>query len=102
MVIFLLEHVPAKVRGELSRWMIEPRACMFVGSISAMVREKLWEHLIKDYPDCGAMLLYSAQTEQGFAIRTNGDTTRRVVDMEGVALIQRVQQSRPPAVELVE
>ena len=43
MVVLFMEHVPPSLRGKLSRWMIEPRAGVFVGSISAMVREKLWE-----------------------------------------------------------
>jgi len=43
MTIVILEKVPATVRGELSRWLIEPRKGIFVGQISAIVREKLWE-----------------------------------------------------------
>lgn len=97
MVVLLLESVPARMRGELSRWMIEPRVGVFVGNISAMVRDKLWEHLVKQEPTGGLMMLYSAKTEQGFAIRVSGDTTRRVVDMEGLFLIQKVRSETKPA-----
>jgi len=94
MVVFMLEHVPASLRGELSRWLIEPRAGVFVGNISAMVREKLWEHILKKEPESGLMLLHSAKNEQGCVLRTSGDTTRQVIDMEGLILIRRIEKPR--------
>jgi len=92
MVVLFIEHVLAGVRGELTRWMIEPRAGVFVGNMSAMVRDKLWESLQKKAPECAAMMLYSAQTEQGFAVRTYGDTTRKEIDFEGITLIKRMER----------
>lgn len=95
MVVLILEHVTPSVRGELTRWLLEPRAGLFVGSVSAMVREKLWESIQKKSPRCAMTLLYSARTEQGFAVRTYGDTTRQVVDYEGLALIRRPAGNTP-------
>ncbi len=43
MVVFLMEKVPVSLRGEITRWMLELRPGVFVGNISALVREKLWE-----------------------------------------------------------
>lgn len=43
MVVLVLERVPVSLRGELTRWLLEVRAGVFVGDVSAMVREKLWE-----------------------------------------------------------
>ena len=43
MVVLVLERVPASLRGELSRWMLEARAGVFIGDVTAMVRDKLWE-----------------------------------------------------------
>jgi len=93
MVVLIIEHVSPSVRGQLSRWMIEPRAGLFVGNISAMVREKLWEGILKQHPTCAITMLYSAKTEQGFAVRTYGDTTRQVVNYDGVMLIRRPQEN---------
>ncbi len=45
MVVMLLEKVPTTVRGELTRWLLELRAGVFVGNISALVRDKLWDML---------------------------------------------------------
>ena len=41
MVVMLMEKVPKSVRGELTRWLIELRSGVFVGNISALVRDKL-------------------------------------------------------------
>ena len=43
MIVMILEKVPVRLRGELTRWLIEPRQGVFVGHINAMVRERLWE-----------------------------------------------------------
>lgn len=89
MVVLILENVPTRLRGELSRWMIEPRAGVFVGSVSGMVRDKLWEEAKKGLVEGegGATLVYNSNTEQGFAIRTFGKTRREVVEFEGLMLV---------------
>lgn len=45
MVILICEKVPDGLRGELSRWMIEPKTNVFVGKMSAVVRDKLWQRV---------------------------------------------------------
>ena len=87
MVVLIVERAPAALRGELSRWMIEPRVGVFVGKVSAMVRDKLWEKVASYAPEVGATMIHSAQTEQGFRVRTEGETSRRVVNLEGLELI---------------
>lgn len=97
MTILILERVPAKLRGELSRWLIEPRTGVFVGRVSALVRDRLWEKVVaaaapgkaaasKRKP--GALLIYRARTEQGFAVRSFGDPSREMVEMEGLVLVR--------------
>jgi CRISPR-associated protein Cas2 len=88
MVVMLMEKVPTSVRGELTRWLIELRAGVFVGNISALVRDKLWDMLCQKLRGGNALLLYSATTEQGFAIRTHGESGRVVRDFEGLSLMQ--------------
>jgi len=41
MVVLILEKVPRSLRGELTRWMIEVDTGIFVGRLSAMVRDLL-------------------------------------------------------------
>lgn len=83
----VLERVPAGVRGELTRWMLELRAGVFVGTLSALVREKLWELVCQKMAGGAGLIVYSTNTEQGFAIRFWGETGKVPVDYEGLTLI---------------
>lgn len=94
MVVLILERVPASLRGELSRWMVEPRAGVFVGKLSAIVRDMLWEKASKGAKGGAGMLLYSSPSEQGFAMRSFGDTTRTLMDWEGLLLVHVPKRSR--------
>jgi len=67
--------------------MIEPRPGVFVGNLSGMVRDRLWEDVCKKAKDGGAMLTYTTDNEQGFALRMWGSPNRVVRDFEGLALI---------------
>ena len=87
MVVILMEKVPVSLRGEITRWMIELRPGVFVGNISALVREKLWEHICQKTKGGAVTLLQSAANEQGYRIRTFGETKRRVKDFDGLQLI---------------
>lgn len=89
MVIMILERVPANVRGELSRWMLEPKTGVFVGKLNARVREKLWQYVCSRLSDGGAWLFYSAPNEQGFVLDKWGRTDREPVDYEGIILIRK-------------
>jgi CRISPR-associated protein Cas2 len=75
--------------------MIEPQAGVFVGNISALVRDKLWAFVLEESPDSSAMLLCSAQTEQGYSIRCAGDSTRRPRDFDGITLIEHAASAAP-------
>jgi CRISPR-associated protein Cas2 len=87
MVVFVLQSVPPSLRGELTRWMIEPRAGVFTGKLSAMVRERLWAMVHEKARTGGGLMLYSADTEQGYRVEALGNTGRIVRDFEGLSLI---------------
>ena len=89
MVVLIVTAVKPGLRGELSRWMIEPQAGVFVGGVSGRIRDKLWEKVVREVKDGSAVLLYAARTEQGFAMRCHGDRTRVPWDFEGLSLIAR-------------
>lgn len=89
MVILILDAAPPGLRGELSKWMLEPKAGVFVGTISAAVRELLWEKACQEVGMGGCTLIYRAANEQGFALRTFGDTSREVEEWEGLFLVRR-------------
>ncbi|HZS89841.1 MAG TPA: type I-E CRISPR-associated endoribonuclease Cas2e [Chloroflexota bacterium] len=87
MVVLILERVPTALRGELTRWLLEPKTGVFVGRVSAMVRDKLWEHVCSSAQGGGVMLIHSADKEQGYALQLAGPTSRLVRDFEGLQLV---------------
>ena len=88
MLVMILERVSPALRGELTRWLIEPHAGVFVGRVSALVREKLWWKCVKAQGVGGVIQIWSTNTEQRFAMRKAGDTARRIVDFDGIQLIR--------------
>ena len=82
MVVLILERVPPGLRGELTRWFLEPQAGVFVGRVSAMVRDRLWEKACAQAKGGGCLILYSSDNEQGFvsalgAVRLGPSMTSR-------------------------
>ena len=95
MTVLIARAVTPGVRGELSKWMLEVDAGVFVGSVPARVRDKLWEKLFWKLGERGAaVLIYSARNEQGFEIRTEGVLDRTLVDFEGIMLMRFKQVRR--------
>lgn len=89
MTVIVLERVSASLRGELTRWLLEPHAGVFVGRPSALVRDKLWELVCDKVKGGAALLIYTADGEQGFAMRTFGKTARQLRDFEGLTLVMK-------------
>lgn len=87
MIVLLVEKVPASLRGEITRWLIEIKTGVFAGNLSALVRDKLWEHICGHLRGGAALMLQSAPNEQGYSIRTYGKTSRIVRSFDGLALV---------------
>lgn len=88
MMILILQSVPAGVRGEIARWLIEPFPGIFVGHVSARVRDKLWEKCIKNKKVNGVVQIWSTNNEQHFKMRGHGSIRRELVELEGVQLVR--------------
>lgn len=89
MIVLIVTAVKPGLRGELSRWFIEPQAGVFVGHVSARIRDRLWDKVEREVKQGSAVMLFSARTEQGFAVRVHGERARVPVDFEGLTLISR-------------
>lgn len=88
MTVLILERVSPSLRGELTRWLLELKAGVFVGHLSGMVRDRLWELACKEACLGAGILVHTTDTEQGFAFRFHGEPGREVVDFEGLALLR--------------
>lgn len=87
MTVIIVESVPVSLRGELTRWLLELHAGVFVGRVSGMVRDKLWELTCTRIKEGAGFLVYNSDTEQGFAIQSCGETVRKLRDFEGLFLV---------------
>jgi len=86
MVVFILHRVSPSLRGELTRWLIQADTNVFVGTLSARVRDRLWQRVQRSLKDGAALLIYPAPNEQGFTILTSGRTRKIIEDFEGLLL----------------
>lgn len=89
MNVIILKSVPASLRGELSRWLIELCPGVFVGHVNAMVRDRLWEKCCAKIQNGGVIQLWSTNTEQKFYMRAMGEVGCEIVDFDGLQLIRR-------------
>ncbi len=87
MLVLVVERATPGLHGELTRWLLEPHSGVFVGDVSAMVRELLWELVQEKIRGGAALLVYSTDSEQGYRIRTCGETKRSVLEFDGLQLI---------------
>jgi CRISPR-associated protein Cas2 len=93
MTVIVVERVTPALRGTLTRWMLEIHAGVFVGTLSARVREKLWD-LVRSRKRLGACTMVArAANEQGFTIACSGDTSRKTRDYDGLVLLSKAAPS---------
>src|SRR5690606_19722401 len=96
--------VPDHGRGALSRWMLEPVAGVYVGTMSARVRDELWSVVSASVGVGAAVCVLSDDSEEGLTIRTAGEPRRATGDFDWLQLIQlsaleEAEQDMPPVPE---
>lgn len=88
MTVLVMENVSPSLRGECTRWMLEVKAGVFIGTMSALVRQKLWEKVQERAESGSCLIAYAADNEQGFRMEMCGNPCRTVVDFDGLQLIK--------------
>ena len=87
LTVISLTSVPPRLRGFLTKYLWEINTGVYVGEISAKVREKLWERCTKEVVDGSrAVLVFPSNNEQGFVIDSFGEKYKKV-DFDGIQLI---------------
>lgn len=88
MVVVTLTDCPPRLRGDLSKWLLEINTGVYVGKVSARVREELWERICENILHGRATMVYNTNNEQGMAFRVH-NTTWKPIDFEGITLMLR-------------
>ena len=93
MTVIVIENATPALRGLLTRWMLEVRAGVHVGTLATRVRDLLWERVAQTLTKGkgNAVLVWTARNEQGFSMRTLGENARTIFDIEGLSLVRRVR-----------
>ena len=91
MTVLIVERVSAGLRGELSRWMLEVKAGVYVGKVTATVREALWERAVQRRRNGAVVLVFRTENSQGYDVWVYGDRSRLPASFDGLTLIRQVQ-----------
>ena len=93
MIVLQLTDCPIGLRGELTKWLFEISAGVFVGQVSARVRDKLWMRITETRRSGRAVLVYSTNNEQKLDFKICGETWEPI-DFDGLKLVLRPNAAR--------
>lgn len=95
-----MNDCPPCMRGDLSKWLCEINTGVYVGQVSARVREALWERVCQNLRHGRATMVYTTNNEQKMAFQVH-NTNWVPVDFDGITLMRRpLPQSIEPAADL--
>ena len=88
MIVITLTSCPPKLRGDLSKWLCEINTGVYVGNLSARVRDGLRLRICENLDNGKATMVYSSNNEQKLEFRVhNGEWVP--VDFDGITLMKR-------------
>ncbi|EBC2855216.1 type I-E CRISPR-associated endoribonuclease Cas2 [Salmonella enterica subsp. enterica] len=87
MLVVVTENVPPRLRGRLAGWLLEIRAGVYVGDVSAKIREMIWQQISVLTDEGNVVMAWATNTESGFEFQTFGENRRIPVDLDGLRLV---------------
>lgn len=93
MIVITLTDCPPGLRGDLTKWLQEINTGVYVGQVSARVRDQLWTRVIENAKNGRATMVYSAQNEQRLDFRVH-NTAWEPIDFDGLKLVLRPSPAR--------
>ena len=95
MTVIVVAACPVGLRGHLTRWLLEISAGVFVGKVSARVRDLLWIRTIEMVKNGRAIMVYAADNEQGLDFKVHHHNWTPV-EIEGLTLMLRPNDNNDP------
>lgn len=96
-MMFITQNVPSGLRGELTKWMLQLKPGVFLGTLSTLVGEKLWDKIQENYTKGGAIWVKATNNEQKFKLAVSGKTNWKIRNFDGLQLI--THPKKKPRVE---
>lgn len=93
MIVLTLTECPPSLRGELTRWLLEIDTGVYVGSVSARVRDQIWQRVVNEANKGRAIMVFSSgEGEQRLDFRTH-HSDWEPIDYDGLKLMLRPSSS---------
>lgn len=94
MLVIILTACPPGLRGYLTQWLLEIAAGVYVGHVSARVRDRLWACVLDMAGPGRALMVFQVRGEQRLSFKVH-DHHWTPIDMDGVTLMRRPAESPP-------
>lgn len=88
MIVVVLSVTPERLRGVLTRWLLEITSGVYVGHVPTRVRDRLWLRIVDDVGRGRALMVWSTRNEQRLAFRVHNHAWSPV-DYDGITLMRR-------------
>lgn len=92
MVVLTMTNCPPKLRGDLSKWLLEINTGVYVGNVNARVRELIWKRVCENIKDGQATMVFPANNEQHMDFYVH-NTSWQPVDLDGIKLMKHPRTS---------
>lgn len=91
MIVVSMTKCPPKLRGDLSKWLLEINTGVYVGHVSARVRDALWKRICENIADGQATMVFNAQNEQHMDFYVH-NSEWKPVDFDGIMLMKHPEK----------
>lgn len=88
MIVITLTDCPPALRGDLTKWLQEINTGVYVGQVSARVRDELWKRVQENAKSGKATIVFSTNNEQRMDFRVH-NTFWQPIDFDGLKLMLR-------------
>lgn len=93
MIVLSMIDCPIGLRGDLTKWLFEISPGVFVGQVSARVRDQLWAKVEDTIKDGRATMVFNTNNEQRLDFRVH-NSNWEPIDFDGIKLMLRPSPSR--------
>lgn len=87
MIVLTMTNCPPKLRGDLSKWLLEINTGVYVGNVNARVRELIWKRVCENIKNGQAILVFPANNEQHMDFYVH-NTNWQPIDLDGIKLMK--------------
>jgi len=93
MIVITMTDCPVGLRGDLTKWLLEINTGIFVGQVSARVRDQIWERIKETIKNGRVIMVFNTNNEQRLDFRVH-NSIWEPIDFDGIKLMLRPSPSR--------